>query len=123
MGAPSINISFIERAVSAITRGERGIVMLWVKDRLPETEKNPITVILESDIPKGLSKETVQQIKLAMMGYINAPKKVLIYCMGLEGETANTEIIEDEEEMTDAGYRKAMELLKRSDLIILRFRQ
>lgn len=110
MGAPSINISFIERAVSAITRGERGIVMLWVKDRLPETEKNPITVILESDIPKGLSKETVQQIKLAMMGYINAPKKVLIYCMGLEGETANTEIIEDEEEMTDAGYRKAMEL-------------
>ncbi len=110
MGAPSINISFIERAVSAITRGERGIVMLWVKDRLPETEKNPITVILESDIPKGLSKETVQQIKLAMMGYINAPKKVLIYCMGLEGETENTEIIEDEEEMTDAGYRKAMEV-------------
>lgn len=99
MGAPSINISFIEKAVTAITRGERGIVMLWVKDLLPDKAKNPFTVIMESDIPSGLSKETTEQIKMAMTGYINAPKKVLVYCMG-----ANSE-----EEDIEALYKEAME--------------
>ncbi len=100
MGAPSIDISFIEKATSAITRGERGIVMLWVKDTLPILATNPITVITESNIPDGLSDVTVEQIKLAMIGYTNAPKKVLVYCMG---------ITEDAEEATvESGYKKAM---------------
>lgn len=100
MGAPSINISFIEKAISAIARGERGIVMLWVKDTLPTTAINPVTVITESDIPNGLKKSTIEQVKLAMMGYINAPKKVLIYCMGIADDAA--------EEAAVAGYEKAM---------------
>ena len=54
MGAPNINISFIEKAITAITRGERGIVMLWVKDVLPEAAVNPITIITESDLPEDL---------------------------------------------------------------------
>lgn len=87
MGAPSINISFIEKAVSAITRGERGIVLLWVKDPLPESAVNPITVVTEKDIPKDFSEETKEQIELAMIGYINSPKKVLVYCMGIKDES------------------------------------
>jgi len=101
MGAPSINISFIEKAITAITRGERGIVMLLVKDTLEAPVGNPVTVILESDIPSGLSDATVEQIKLAMIGYVNAPKKVLVYCMGIESET-------DVEE----GYKKALDALE-----------
>ncbi len=100
MGAPSIDISFIEKAISAVKRGERGIVMLWVKDRLPESVINPITVVTESDIPEGLSDTTVEQIKLAMIGYTNAPKKVLVYCMNV--------IADADEETIDAGYKKAM---------------
>ena len=100
MGAPSIDISFIEKAISAVKRGERGIVMLWVKDRLPESVINPITVVTESDIPEGLSDTTVEQIKLAMMGYTNAPKKVLVYCMNV--------IADADEETIDTGYKKAM---------------
>ena len=100
MGAPSIDISFIEKAISAITRGERGIVMLWVKDTLPEAMINPVTVITESDIPNCLSNVTIEQIKLAMIGYINAPKKVLVYCMGIAEDA--------EAESVDAGYKKAM---------------
>ncbi len=57
MGAPSIDISFIEKGITAIARSERGIVMLWVKDRLPLSCANPIAVIMESDIPEGLSEE------------------------------------------------------------------
>lgn len=101
MGAPSIDISFIEKATTAITRGERGIVMLWVKDTLPTLANNPLTVVTENDIPKGLSDVTVEQIKLAMIGYTNAPKKVLVYCMGI-AEDAEETVVED-------GYKKAME--------------
>ena len=100
MGAPSIDISFIEKAISAVTRGERGIVMLWVKDTLPAAMINPVTVITESDIPKCLSDVTIEQIRLAMIGYTNAPKKVLVYCMGIAEDA--------EAEAVDAGYRKAM---------------
>lgn len=102
MGAPSINIDFIEKAITAITRGERGIVMLWVKDRLPVAAENPTTIILESDIPKGFRDSTLEQIKLAMIGYTNAPKKVLVYCMEVE-EDADTEALDD-------GYKRAMEV-------------
>jgi len=101
MGAPSIDISFIEKAISAITRGERGIVMLWVKDILPAPAINPVTVVTESDIPAGLSDVTVEQVKLAMIGYVNAPKKVIVYCMGIAEDA--------EAAAVDTGYKKAME--------------
>lgn len=118
MGAPSIDISFIERAVSAVTRGERGIVMLWVKDTLPVSSVNPITVVTESDIPEFLTKDTVEQVKLTMKGYINAPRKVIVYCMGI-AETADTGLKDMETEdietvdaadakTVDAGYKAAM---------------
>lgn len=101
MGAPSITISFIEKAISAVTRGERGIVMLWVKDTLPAAAVNPVTVVTESDIPDTLKDTTKEQIKLAMIGYTNAPKKVLVYCMGISDDADSGKI--------DEGYKKAME--------------
>ena len=100
MGAPSIDISFIEKGISAIKRGERGIVMLWVKDTLPAPAINPVTVVTENDIPAGLSDATVEQVKLAMIGYTNAPKKVLVYSMGIAEDA--------EEAAVDTGYKKAM---------------
>ncbi len=77
--------------------------MLWVKDALPGSAMNPITVVTESDIPEGLSAETAEQIKLAMIGYTNAPKKVLVYCMGVAQEEEGME-----EGAVDAGYKNAM---------------
>lgn len=102
MGAPSMDIQFIERAITAVTRGERGIVLLWVKDSLPAAAVNPATIILSSDIPSGLSDTTVEQIKLAMIGYTNAPKKVLVYGMGISEDVETVAV--------DAGYKKAMEV-------------
>lgn len=86
MGAPSINISFIEKAITAVTRGERGIVMLLVKDTLAAPAVNPATIVLENDIPGTLSDATKDQIKLALIGYVNAPKKVLVYGMGIASD-------------------------------------
>lgn len=104
MGAPSIEISFIEKAIAAITRSERGIVLLWVKDAMPALAQNPATVVTASDIPDGLSDVTVEQVKLAMIGYTNAPKKVLVYGMGIADEAA----VEDGTTLEE-GYKKAME--------------
>lgn len=104
MGAPSINISFIEKAITAIKRGERGVVMLLVKDTLAAPATNPVTVVLENDIPNGLSDTTKEQIKLAMIGYVNAPKKVLVYCMGIDADAITT--------VVDEGYSAALEAIE-----------
>lgn len=85
MGMPSVSISFTEKAITAVKRGERGIVALILKDEnIPET--NPITCLSSEDVPNTLSESNQEQIKLALMGYINAPKKVIAYVLGTDAE-------------------------------------
>jgi hypothetical protein len=79
MGMPSVNVSFTEKATQVITRGERGIVALILKDTVPA--QNPITVLNVSDIPNTLTAANQTQIKLALIGYQNAPKKVICYVL------------------------------------------
>ena len=80
LGVPSINIAFIEQALTAIQRGERGIIAMLLKDTEME-EKSSFTVFDVSDIPENLSEDNKQQLKFALMGYQTAPKKILGYCM------------------------------------------
>jgi hypothetical protein len=78
MGMPSVNVSFSEKAAQVIKRGERGIVALVLKEAtLPTT--NPIVVLDVSDIPTTLTAANQEQIKLALLGYQNAPKKVIAF--------------------------------------------
>ena len=95
---PSVNISFTERAKQSIERSERGIVALILKDKMQQ--ENPITIFSAYEIPKELSSFNKEQIILSLMGYVKAPKKVIIYTVG-EG---------DEEEPVD--YSKALEYLE-----------
>lgn len=82
MTAPEINIKFIEKAKSAVTRSNRGTVALLVTDAPIGTENNPISIVTEGDIPDGLSDTTVDQIKLALEGYEGiTPTKIIVYCM------------------------------------------
>lgn len=85
--APEINISFIDRAKSAIERGSRGIVLLGVKDTFVTPMVNPITITSPSNIPSGISDVTKEQIKLALIGYQTAPIKIMVYGMGIGEET------------------------------------
>ncbi len=89
--APEINISFIERAKSAIERGSRGIVLLGVKDTFVIPMANPITITSPGDIPSEIADVTKEQIKLALIGYQTTPIKVLAYGMGVDEEGANVE--------------------------------
>ncbi|MDF2842473.1 MAG: Phage tail sheath protein [Herbinix sp.] len=84
MGMPSVNVSFTEKAAQVITRGQRGIVALILKDAVPS--ENPFTVLDITDIPGALTTANQIQIKLALIGYQNAPKKVICYVLPANAE-------------------------------------
>ena len=84
MGMPSVNISFSEVAATAVKRGERGIVAMIVRGVVPDT--NPVELLTVADIPKTFSDENKKQAELALMGYVNTPKKVMVYVIDEEAE-------------------------------------
>lgn len=84
MKSPEINIAFEEKAVTAIERSQRGIVLLLVRDKIESGMKNPVTILNITDIPYSFEEATIKQIELALMGYVNQPSKVLVYAMGIE---------------------------------------
>lgn len=76
MGLPSIAIAFKSTAASAIKRGERGIVALILKDSAALGIHKMVTI---ADVPSELSAANQEQIKLAMMGTVNPPNRILAY--------------------------------------------
>lgn len=75
MGLPSINITFREKGITAIKRGQRGIVVLILED---DIVLEPTTVLTPTDIPSNLSAFNKEQIELALIGYITPPRKVIV---------------------------------------------
>ncbi len=113
MGAPSINIAFIEKSASAIQRGERGIVALILKEKA--VEKADFTVYSVTDIPDWLSDGNKAQLEMALKGYQNAPRKVLVHVMEGAGTPTGTEgaVAQEGVEKTAAGeaadgYKEAL---------------
>lgn len=87
LGAPTINIAFKEKGGTFIARGNRGIVLLSVKDSVVIPMKNPVVITSAGDIPAAFSAATKEQIKLSLLGYQVAPLKVLVYGMGVSEST------------------------------------
>lgn len=87
LGAPTINIAFKEKGGTFIARGNRGIVLLSVKDSVVIPMKNPVVITSAGDIPAAFSDATKAQIKLSLLGYQVAPLKVLVYGMGVSEST------------------------------------
>ena len=55
MGMPSVIISFSQKAATALSRRERGIIAMILKDEnVPE--ENPFVCLSSGDIPEGLSE-------------------------------------------------------------------
>lgn len=101
MGAPIINISFIEKAKTIFGRAERGIVGLILKDNVTGSNPQKFTVQLTDEIPEYLSDFNKEQIKLALMGNVTAPKKVVCFVMNVGAPND-----EDEPSLTEE-YKKA----------------
>ena len=101
MGAPIINISFIEKAKTIFGRAERGVVGLILKDNVTGSNPQKFTVQLTDEIPEYLSDFNKEQIKLALMGNVTAPKKVVCFVMNVGAPND-----EDEPSLTEE-YKKA----------------
>ena len=76
MGLPNINIEFKTTAASAIERSERGIVGVILRDA---NSNGAFSLTKTSQIPEGLGTENQAYVERAFMGYINPPKKVILY--------------------------------------------
>lgn len=78
MKLPNINIAFTTQAASAIARSEKGVVALIVKDA---NVNGGHVLTSPTQIPSTLGVENRGYIERAFMGYINPPKKVIVYVL------------------------------------------
>lgn len=76
IGLPNIIINFKTAGITAITRGQRGVVVLILKDVL----HNGSNVYTDpSQIPQDFSAYNLSQIDLAYMGGVLPPSKIIVY--------------------------------------------
>lgn len=89
LGLPSVNIVFKQEGMTAIERGERGIVALVLKD---SKALGGHTVYDITDCPQELSEANRKYVIDALIGNTNAPLRVELFVLGSEGEV--TEALE-----------------------------
>lgn len=81
IGLPSVIVEFKQKASTAIQRGNTGIVALVLRD----TQEQGFHVIKGSyDIPEKLKENNKKYIKLALLGNVTSPNKVVAYVIGEE---------------------------------------
>lgn len=84
-GMPSINISFIEKAATAIARSARGSVGLILRGAVPAT--NPVVCTTESDIGSTWSAVNKQYVKDALKGHEKTPLYVSCYFVATDADS------------------------------------
>lgn len=83
--SPVLSVIFTELGITAITRGDKGTVALIVRDA---ADTAPFAITQASQTPDKLGKETQNYIKRTFLGYVNPPKKVIVYVLGEEAALA-----------------------------------
>lgn len=76
LGLPYINVIFEEEAVASIQRSSRGVVALVIEDATAQVG----TFVVKSvkDIPTDLTQKNQELVKLALIGGVNMPEKVIV---------------------------------------------
>ncbi|MBQ0079691.1 MAG: phage tail sheath subtilisin-like domain-containing protein [Eubacterium sp.] len=88
MGAPNITIAFYEQAIAAIQRGDKGVIAMLIVDSSVE-EATVYTVLDVTDVPSALSAANKKQINMALIGYQNAPKKIIVVAVPTASDYAD----------------------------------
>ena len=78
MGAPNINIIFVNGARSVASLSARGTVALLVRDTV---ETGGHTLRDAKQIPSGLTQENQDYIARVFTGYVEKPGRVLVYVL------------------------------------------
>lgn len=84
LGAPKITVSFTELGISAINRGSKGVVAIIVRDAA-KVEPKALTQVTQ--IPTELGTANQAYIRRAFWGYVNPPKKVIVYTAPTDSDT------------------------------------
>ena len=74
--SPNISVTFTELGISAIQRGDKGTVAIIVRDA---AKVAPFAISMANQTPTELGKKNQEYIRRAFIGYINPPKKVIVY--------------------------------------------
>lgn len=80
MGLPNINIEFKTQAISAIKRSGRAAVAIILKNSAPEVQ-GAHTLTNITQIPSGLDETNKKYVSQAFIGYVSAPRKVLLFVL------------------------------------------
>ena len=86
LGLPSVNIVFKQEGITAIERGERGIVALVLKDT---KALGGHTVYDKTDFPEEISEANRRYIIDALIGNTNAPLRVELFVLGEDDAVAD----------------------------------
>lgn len=80
MGLPNINISFKTKAITAIKRSGKGVVAIILKDA-QQTVQGAHVLTNSTQIPNELGEANKDYVAQAFIGYVNAPRKILLYVL------------------------------------------
>ncbi|MEL7625082.1 MAG: phage tail sheath C-terminal domain-containing protein [Clostridiales bacterium] len=80
MGLPNINIAFKTQAASAVSRSEKGVLAIIIKDAAVEA-KGFHVLNGATQIPTLLDVTNKEYIADSFVGYLNQPRKVLVYVL------------------------------------------
>lgn len=83
MPMPSITITFSEVGIASIQRSQKGVVAMIIQDEAEAVRGgHSLTSVTDINSTLGvLGVENRAQINFAFMGYVNPPRKVLVYVM------------------------------------------
>lgn len=81
LNSPSIHVTFTELGISAINRGSKGTVAVILRD---SAEVDPVALTQASQIPATLGADNQAYLQRAFLGYVNPPKKVIVYTTDAE---------------------------------------
>ena len=85
---PRINVIFTNAAKNFVPRGERGVVCLLLRDDAADLIGHSYELLSAADAPAGLADSNRAAIAQTFLGYLNPPRKVLLYILGGTGNDA-----------------------------------
>ena len=84
MGLPKIQFSFKEKAETFKERNDKGIVSIIIKDGT--LKAGPYELYKDTEIPATMNQGNTAYVKRAFIGGVNAPEKVIVYCVASAAE-------------------------------------
>lgn len=82
---PALNIVFRARANKAVSRSQKGVVALLVRDAIADKAEKTYELTSTAQIPKELGMENQNAIRRVFAGNVDRPRKVLVYVMAAAG--------------------------------------